>query len=47
MWRVASKELRGTITGQFPLKDRVNGNKNLKFHIPSVGPSLLKRKIYQ
>ena len=45
--RVANKEAPSTITGQFPLKERVCGNKNLKFHIPSVRSNLLKRNIYQ
>ena len=42
---VANKEAPSTITGQFPLKERVYGNKNLKFHIPSVRSNLLKRNI--
>ena len=45
MWRVANKEPPNTITGQFPLKERVYGNKNVKFHIPSVRSNLLKRSI--
>ena len=35
MWRVANKEAPSTITGQFPLKERVYGNKNVKFTFPS------------
>ena len=45
MWRVANKEASSTVTGQFSLKERVYGNKNVKFHIPSVRSNLLKRNI--
>ena len=45
MWRFANKEVPSTITGQFPLKGRVYGNKNFKFHIPSARSNLLKRNI--
>ena len=45
IWRVANKEAPSTITGQFPLKGRVYGNKNVKFHIPSARSNLLKRNI--
>ena len=44
-WRVANKEATSTTTGQFPLKERVYGNKNLKFHILSARSNLLKRNI--
>ena len=36
MWRVANKEALSTITGQFSLKERVYGNKNVKFNISSA-----------
>ena len=36
IWRVANKEAPSTITGQFPLKERVYGNKKIKkFTFPS------------
>ena len=45
MWRVANKEAPSTITGQFPLKERVYGNKNVKVHILIVRSNLLNRSI--
>ena len=45
MWRVANKEAPNTITGQFSLKGRVYGNKNVKFHISSARSNLVKRNI--
>ena len=45
MWRVANKEAPSTIIEQFPLKERVYGNNNVKFHIPSARSNLLKRSI--
>ena len=45
MLRVANKEASSTITGQVPLKGRVYGDKNLKFHIPSARSKLLERNI--
>ena len=45
MWRVANKEAPSTFTGQFSLKERVYGNKNVKFYIPNVRSNLLKRNI--
>ena len=45
MWRVANKEAPSTFTGQFSLKERVYGNKNVKFYITNVRSNLLKRNI--
>ena len=47
MWRVANTETSSTIIEKFSLKERVCGNKNLKFHVGSARSNLLKRNIYQ